>query len=221
MSDKESNKKKNFLARLSSSDPPKKNRKLAYVILLLAAGVFVMLYGNFQSSTTKLDAVETKGSGDSQQETEEVETFGSGKEKQARTISDYEKKYEAELTDVLESMIGVDNVQVFVNVDATEEKVYEHNTVNQSQTTEENDREGGTRNIEDNSVDQQLVIVRNGDKEQPVVVKTLKPDIRGVLVVAKGADNIKVKKSVVDAVTRVLDVPSHRVAVTPKKTKGD
>jgi stage III sporulation protein AG len=51
----------------------------------------------------------------------------------------------------------------------------------------------------------------------PVVVETKKPDIRGVLVVAKGAENIQVKKWIVEAVTRVLGVSSHRVSVVPKK----
>jgi len=37
------------------------------------------------------------------------------------------------------------------------------------------------------------------------------------LIVAKGADNIRIKKEIIDAVTRALDVPSHRVAVMAKK----
>jgi stage III sporulation protein AG len=49
------------------------------------------------------------------------------------------------------------------------------------------------------------------------VVEYQKPAIRGVLVVAKGAENIQVKKWIIEAVTRSLDVPSHRVAVMPKK----
>ena len=65
------------------------------------------------------------------------------------------------------------------------------------------------------------MIIQNGEKEVPIVVETKKPAIRGVLVVAKGADNIQVKKWIVEAVTRSLDVPSHRVSVLPKKTKGE
>lgn len=87
----------------------------------------------------------------------------------------------------------------------------------QKQSTDETDREGGKRKVEDISTDEKLVIVRSGDQEKPVVVKTEKPKIRGILVVAKGADNIEVKKWIIEAVTRSLDVPSHRVAVLPKK----
>ena len=94
---------------------------------------------------------------------------------------------------------------------------YERNKVTQEQTTEETDREGGKRTVTDSSRDEQIVIVRNGEKEVPIVQMTEKPEVRGVLVVAKGADNITVKKWIIEAVTRVLDIPSHKVAVMPKK----
>ena len=54
------------------------------------------------------------------------------------------------------------------------------------------------------------------DKETPVVLRTEKPKVRGVLVVAKGVDNIQVKAMVKEAVIRLLDVPAHRVSVSPK-----
>lgn len=57
----------------------------------------------------------------------------------------------------------------------------------------------------------------SGDKEVPLVVETVKPSIKGVLVVAKGAEDIKIKSMIVEAVTRALDVPSHRVSVQPKQ----
>lgn len=57
---------------------------------------------------------------------------------------------------------------------------------------------------------------RNGDGEQPIVLKKLKPQVRGVLVVAKGAENLKVKAAMIEAIQRVLDVPMHRISVMPK-----
>lgn len=88
-------------------------------------------------------------------------------------------------------------------------------------TTEETDKEGGKRSVTDQTSEEQIVMIRNGDQETPVVVQTKKPDIRGVLVVAQGVDNVQIKKTIIDAVTRVLDVPSYRVAVAPKKIKED
>ncbi|MFP3359212.1 stage III sporulation protein AG, partial [Planococcus sp. SIMBA_143] len=75
----------------------------------------------------------------------------------------------------------------------------------------------GKRSIEDKSQEEEIVIVNNGDKEVPIVKETKKPKVSGVLVVAKGADNIQIKKWIIEAVTRSLNVPSHRVSVLPKQ----
>jgi stage III sporulation protein AG len=201
--------------------PEKKNTKYQYLLIVGIFGTTIMLANNILFSDSKMG--ETVPTFQNQTVTEEdVEAFGnktggSGND----TISDYESAYEAELKDALEQMLGVNKVSVIVNVDATDKKVLEKNTVTQTQTTNETDREGGTRKVEDVSVDEQLVIVRSGEKEGPILIETKKPSIRGVLVVAQGAENIQVKKWIIEAVTRVLDVPVHRVAVMPKKTKGD
>jgi stage III sporulation protein AG len=200
----------------------KKNVKLQYLLLVGLFGAMIMLANNilFSKEASGEKSISTfQNQPDSK---ENVEVFGqkSGGGGNS-TIADYERAYETQLKDALEQMLGVDKVTVIVNVDATDKKVLEKNVVTQSQTTNETDREGGKRQVEDASIDEQLVIIREGEKEGPILVETKKPAIRGVLVVAQGAENIQVKKWIVEAVTRVLDVPSHRVAVMPKKSKGD
>lgn len=68
------------------------------------------------------------------------------------------------------------------------------NIMKNKQITSETDSNGGKREVEDNSTEEQIVIIREGDKEVPLVRETEKPNIRGVLVVAKGAENIQVKR---------------------------
>ncbi|UOQ42559.1 hypothetical protein MUN89_11240 [Halobacillus salinarum] len=60
-------------------------------------------------------------------------------------------------------------------------------------------------------------MVRQGDREVPLLTKTEKPKVSGVFVTAKGVDQLTVKGWVVEAVSRVLDVPSHRISVLPKQ----
>jgi stage III sporulation protein AG len=151
----------------------------------------------------------------------EMETFAQKNTKENTIITDYEQAYEAQLKEALDGMVGVSDVTIVVNVDATEKQVLEKTTTIQTQLTDEKDREGGSRKVEDSSSEEQPVIIQDGEKEVPIVTETKKPEIRGVLVVAKGADNIQVKKWIIEAVTKTLDVPSHRVAVMPKKTKGE
>ncbi|WP_050615727.1 stage III sporulation protein AG [Bacillus testis] len=197
-----------------------KNKKpslYVYMLIVLVLGVAIMMGSemltkriNIASSADALPAVAGA-------EPENVETFGSKNNKADVTIADYERSFETQIKEALENIAGVKDVKVVVNVDATEKKIYMRNHVAKQQITEEIDREGGKRKVDDTSKDEQMVILKNGDKEVPLVQETKKPAIRGVLIVAKGAENITVKKWIVEAVTRALDVPSYRVAVMPKK----
>lgn len=194
--------------------PPYRNIAILFLagILLMISSLFINR-GDETENTT--NAVFETASKDVNKEV--AETFGSAGSKKAGAIASIEKAYESELKDTLETMSGVSDVSVIVNVDSTEEKVYEKNAVSQHQITEETDRDGGERKVEDFSTDEKVVVIREGDKEVPLIQQTKKPTIRGVLIVAKGAGNMSVKKEIVEAVTRVLDVPSHRVAVSAKK----
>lgn len=210
--------KKNLFQKITSFLPggEKKPTTLQYVLVILLVGIAFMLVSNVLSSNKP----ETMEAIQNINQEQDVEVFKQ-KDSNNSSIRSFEEEYENHLKDALETMIGVDNVSVVVNVESTSEKILEKNKVAQSQTTNETDREGGTRKVEDQSVDEQVVIVRQGDQEAPIVIKTEKPEIRGVLILAKGAENIQIKKMITDAVTRVLDVPSHRVAVLPKKTKEE
>ena len=199
-----------------------KKGKYIYLIVVLTVGTMIMLISNlFINNESSQNALPTLKNNASNQTEENVETFGKKDSTGNSVIGDYERAYEVQLKEALDSIVGVSDVSVVVNVDATEKQVLEKNRKSQTQLTDETDREGGKRKVEDQSTDEQLVIIQNGEKEVPIVVETKKPAIRGVLVVAKGADNIQVKKWIVEAVTRSLDVPSHRVSVLPKKTKGE
>jgi stage III sporulation protein AG len=204
---------KKWLSKDDTSE--KKPGKYQYMILVLCIGAAFMLAGNilFKKQTAAGDIPAGKTT---QTVAQDVPAFGLKKSTGNKAISDYEREYENQLKDALDDMLGVSDTKVVVNIDSTEEKVLQQNKVSKNQTTDETDTNGGKRKVQDSSVDEQLVIIRNGDKEVPIVVETKKPEIRGVLVVARGADNMQVKRWIVEAVTRALGVPSHRVAVMPK-----
>ncbi|AGT32740.1 stage III sporulation protein AG [Geobacillus genomosp. 3] len=208
-----------FMKRLFSSPPKegdgegaRKKMPFSYVVALLLAGVALMAVSHFTGSGD--DAAKPSAN---QPESPSEPAFLSSKETKEKVMAAYEERYEKELKAALEAIEGVDDVTVVVNLDSTELKLFEKKRSTQQQTTEESDKEGGKRTIENKSTNEEVIIIRNGEEETPLVVATKKPDIRGVLVVAKGADNLQIKKWIVEAVTRVLNVPSYRVAVLPKK----
>ncbi|MDQ0156432.1 stage III sporulation protein AG [Robertmurraya andreesenii] len=192
------------------------DKKYPYLVIVLLLGAVVMIIGNMLSGDKKPES-STSVMSNAKETEEDVEVFGKKTATGNEMIAEYERRYENQLKEALEGIAGVSDVMVVVNVDATEKRVLEKNSVLRSQTTNEKDREGGERKVDDQSQDHQIVIIRDGEKEVPIVLETKKPEIRGVLVVAKGADNIQVKKWIIESVTKLLDVPSHRVSVMPKK----
>ncbi|MEI5908120.1 stage III sporulation protein AG [Bacillus spongiae] len=195
-------------------DGGKKLNLKFYVPIILLIGIAFMLISNIWTQGANGDKAEVVTK---EEDVDTVETFGTSSKEQPKTIQDYEHQYESKLTKALEEVIGIGEVAVYVNVDATELKVYEKNSNSQQQTTTEVDREGGQRKIEDESRDDQIVIIRDGEKEVPLIVETKKPPIRGVLIIAKGAENVQVKKWIKEAVTSVFNIGSHQVSVMPKQ----
>lgn len=204
-----------WLKKLFSKEG-KPDKKYQYLIIVLLLGAAIMIVSNiFIVNDTPESSIPVLGNTEGSEA--DVETFGQKNATGNEMIAEYEKRYETQLKEALEGIAGVSDVMVAVNVDSTETKVLEKNSVKRSQITDETDREGGERKVEDQSQDSQIVIIRDGEKEVPIVLETKKPEIRGVLVVAKGAENVQVKKWVIESVTKLLDVPSHRVSVMPKK----
>lgn len=128
----------------------------------------------------------------------------------------YEKEYEPELAGILSQIVGVDDVSVVVNLDSTEEDVIYMDRRNTEQVTTETDTKGGNRSIRNETDDQKPAFYQDRDGEKPLVIKKLKPKIRGILVVARGVENLQVKAAVIEAIQRTLDVPIHRISVLPK-----
>ncbi len=212
-----------WLKSLLTNQSKDKKAKYQYMTVVLILGVAFMLFGTLFFGE---DSANPPGGGAltamKQQDTEDEEVFGHNDDANApSTISDYEASFENQLKDALEAIIGVNDVSVVVNIDASEKKVFQTNKSTSQQTTVETDKQGGERNVTDSSQDEQVLVIRKNEQEIPVVSETKKPVIRGVLVVAKGAENIHVKQMILEAVTRVLDVPQHKVAVLPKKSEGE
>ncbi|SDD54544.1 stage III sporulation protein AG [Terribacillus halophilus] len=193
----------------------KKPTKLGYLVIVGLLGALLLLVSGLFTEQTE------KGGQTPQQKQDTVtekteETFAKKESDTSASSADLEAAYEQDLVGLLEKIKGVSEVEVMVNLNSTHQKIYEKNLIIGQQTSEETDQNGGERVVEDENEEQQVVLVRQGDQEVPLLVETRKPEVRGVLVVAKGADQATVREWVVEAVSRVLDVPTHRISVMPK-----
>nr|QRZ16910.1 stage III sporulation protein AG [Virgibacillus sp. AGTR] len=200
------------------SDGTKKHppKKLGYIIILALAGILLLIVGNIFSSSPETAEEQQLEQQIEQPMEQPAKETASNKSATTSDMEELETIYTKDLQELLNKIKGVSEAEVMVNLESTNIKVYEKNLVKGQQTTKESDKNGGTREVEDSTEEAQTVLVRQGEKEVPLLIQTKKPEVRGVFVVAKGADHASVKKWIVEAVSRVLDVPTHRVSVMPK-----
>ena len=186
--------------------------KTKYLIIVALVALFLLILGN--GFMTSNDTIENHMT-DTLEQTNEAEETISKDSPSELIVTELEESYEKDLQKMLNNIQGVSEVEVMVNLDSTNIKVYETNLIKGQQITNESDTNGGIRKVEDQTEETQVVLVRQGDQEVPLLVQTEKPKVRGVFVVAKGVDHSEVKMWVIEAVSRVLDVPSHKVSVMP------
>lgn len=190
----------------------KRGRITGWILIIGLVGAAAMILNAY---ITFKDADSITGS-PNPQPSGEADVFS----QEAHKPSDYEAfeaRYEAAIRDVLQKIAGVGAVDVLVTVEATEELVVERNVDQRQQSTNEKDREGGTRQVTDASRNGQVVLYEKKGEQMPLVIKKIRPQIRGVVVVAEGAENLTVKKLIAEAVERGLGVPAHRISVIPRK----
>lgn len=113
----------------------------------------------------------------------------------------YISQMEHKIVSVVQNIEGCGKVSVAISYESADEKVYAYETETVSS--------GG-------SVKQTSNIVTV--KGEPLVLKTLPPNILGVVVVAEGADNPVVKLKIIQAVVTLLGVKSNCVEVFAYKS---
>nr|MBO2495835.1 stage III sporulation protein AG [Bacillota bacterium] len=181
-----------------------------WLILIGCLGAALMILSSFFSVEREVPG--DSSSADLKGDSVPAAAFGN----KDMTMQDYEEMYESQLRDVLGKIVGVENVSVMVNLESSEETVVEKDRRETEQVTEESDKKGGTRKINEHTVEDKVVLYRTDEGEKPIVVKRIKPRVRGVLIVAEGAEDLKRKALIIEAVQRVLDVPVHRISVMPR-----
>lgn len=127
---------------------------------------------------------------------------------------DYVSILEEKLEEILNELKGVSNVKVMITLEDTIEKIPAINTTKNNETTNEVDSQGGTRETlrEDTTI--QIVTGNEGSLR---VLKEVEPTVKGVIVIAEGAENLEVKEMLYDAVKTVLGVSGNRVEVYSSK----
>lgn len=127
-------------------------------------------------------------------------------------ISALEKSVEEKIAANLESMKGVGKTKVLVTFTSGLKKEYARDESVTKKTSKETDKEGGTRETVEETETNNLVIAGNAN---PVIVVEQRPQVEGILVIAQGANDPKIKEQIFEAVKTLLNIPPSKISVAP------
>lgn len=123
----------------------------------------------------------------------------------AEVVADMEKR----LSELLSLVEGAGKVSVMIYADSSSEIVPAYNDELDNRSDNQDDR----TSVESS---ERRELALSGD-DTPVILKVVIPQIKGVVVVAEGADDLLVRQELNNAVCTLLGVPEHRVQILKHK----
>lgn len=127
--------------------------------------------------------------------------------------SEFEIELENRLEQCLSSVYGVGKIKVMITVENGNEIVVEKDLSSEVSDNIESDNNGIKKQNNNSKTDYKTVIIDG----KPLILKEVKPKIKGVIIVAEGGDNLEVKNSIINAVQAVLNIEIHKIQVLKMK----
>lgn len=120
---------------------------------------------------------------------------------------------EQRLEEILSNINGVGNVKVFINYSESSETTAMCNENSKKSVTEETDTSGGIRKVEETDIQKEIVYQEDNGNKTPIIQKTTEPKIEGAIITAKGATDINIKTSIIQAVEAATGLATHKIQV--------
>ncbi len=195
------------------------------LIILVLAGILLVII----ALPTKDGIEKNQGEGGNGSALLGESPSGTGKQKEttkasgdSMTVESTDKEYadylERRLTETLSRMSNVGEVEVMITLKSSCELVVEKEQPVKRSATNESDSQGGSRIVNQMESDENTVYRTEGSLSEPYVIKTLPPRIEGVVVVAEGAGNGEVNRTIVEIVQTLFGVEAHKVRVVKMGT---
>ena len=184
-------------------------RKIENLVFLVIILIITVVIINYVWSGEKSSNKKVKNSkGKQLATTNNNQTLASSQYNNTESISLEEK-----LEDILSKIEGVGSVKVFINYSESSETVAMYNENSKMSTTEETDKSGGTRKVEQTDSQKEVIYQEQNGTKTPIVQKTVEPKIEGAIITAKGAGDINVKTSIIQAVEAATGLATHKIQV--------
>lgn len=147
-----------------------------------------------------------------------------GEQQQTFTDSyntDYAKVWEEKLEESLLYIEGAGEVKVLITLKESEQKVLAKDGTEDISEMTEADASGGSRKTTQSRVEKNTIYtVDERGQDVPYVVKTISPAVAGVVVIAQGADQPKVRQNIIEAIQVLFDVDMNKITIVKMKNNN-
>ncbi len=164
--------------------------KIKWLAVVLVVVVVIIVFGNFSTSTNTINNSANILEYDS---TYYVSSL------------DYSAKLEDKLQKVLSNIDGVGHVEVMITLDSSIELVLAESSKGQNSGS----LVGDSYAVEVTSP----IIIDKGDREEPLIIKEILPNVKGVLVVLSGDNSVTTRLNIIQAVQSLLDISASKIQV--------
>jgi stage III sporulation protein AG len=174
-------------------------------VIIAIVGVICLIAGSvlFEGSTTKEVNGKTLGSSGNVQT---VQTINQSNE---APNSEMEKSLQL----ILSKIKGAGKVDVMITFFSGNESIPALDVKTSENDTQEKDKEGGSRIIKQSDIENKTIYEENQGVKKPFIVKELLPKVKGVVIVADGAEDTEVKINLAKATEALLDIAAHKIQV--------
>ena len=132
------------------------------------------------------------------------------------TTEQYARSLEERLNKVLSSIAGAGSVDCMITLDGEVERVLAYSNDEQNSSTENTTSSGTTNKTESSTSNKEPIIINVNGTSEPLVLYEIMPDIKGIVIVSSGADDVRVKLDILKAVQALLNVTSAQVEIFVK-----
>ncbi|MFR2305601.1 MAG: stage III sporulation protein AG [Roseburia sp.] len=133
--------------------------------------------------------------------------------KENNTMEASKDEIERKLEDILEKINGAGDVKVMITYQDSGTQVVEKDKNTSENSLEESGSTGGVRSTKEQQLQESTVYEEADAGNTPFVSKELLPKVEGILIVASGGDNQKVKQNISEAVLALFQVEAHRIKI--------
>ena len=191
----------------------KKPGKEQCLILVLAGILLCMIALPSRSGGTKSDISNTVSD-----TVEKTDTGGTAVDVPDDMDSGYAAYWEGKLEEALCCVDGAGRVRVLITLRESAHRIVEKDGPEDYADTREEDAAGGSRTTGESRIEKSTIYTTDGSgRSVPYVALTAAPMVEGVVVIAQGAGESRVRRDIIAAIQVLFDIDANKITIVKMK----